>query len=309
MWKIKELKYKARQVVRKNYWTAIVVCFLIALLTGEFGTSIIGIWQSEDSIDPNYVINSEKIITEHINKEKVQEAKERTSGIDKIKDDLNDIEIKVWDIITANLNNITKSQKYIFKIWDAVESFRINEIALGIQFLAIAAIAFIFTIVIADPLIVAGKRYFIKARQSSNTRIGEIGEIFKKGNWLNVGITMFLRNIYTWLWYLTIIGGIIKRYEYRMIPYILAENPKIKIKEAFKLSKEMMKGNKFKAFLLDLSFIGWSIVSLFTFGLLNILYVNPYKSATKAELYMVLRNNAIEKKYEYYEELNDKTLK
>lgn len=38
MWKRKELKSRARQVVKKNYWTAIVICFLIALLTGEFGT-------------------------------------------------------------------------------------------------------------------------------------------------------------------------------------------------------------------------------------------------------------------------------
>ena len=93
-----------------------------------------------------------------------------------------------------------------------------------------------------------------------------------------------------------------------MIPYILAENPKIKKKEAFKLSKEMMKKNKWKAFLLDASFILWNILSFFTFGLLNILYVNMYISATTAELYVVLRNKAIDEKYEYYESLNDKNL-
>ena len=58
MWKRKELKNRAKQVVRKNYWTAIVVCFLIALLTGEFGTSILGIWQSNDSMDPNYILHN-----------------------------------------------------------------------------------------------------------------------------------------------------------------------------------------------------------------------------------------------------------
>ena len=44
-------KNKAKKVVKNNYWTAIIVCFLIALLTGEFGTSIVGILQSEDSMD------------------------------------------------------------------------------------------------------------------------------------------------------------------------------------------------------------------------------------------------------------------
>ena len=43
MWSRKELKDKAKKVVQKNYWTAIVVCFLIALFTGEFGTSITGV--------------------------------------------------------------------------------------------------------------------------------------------------------------------------------------------------------------------------------------------------------------------------
>lgn len=304
MWKRKELKDKARKVVKENYWTAIVVCFLLALFTGEFGTSIIGIWQSEDSMDPNYVINHENIIIEEqVNEEKIQDAKEKTANIDTIKENLNETQLKIWDMMTANLNSLTKSYKYIFKTWDAIESFTIHQIALGIQISLIAIIAFFFIIIISNPLLVAGKRYFLKARQGNNTKIGVIGEIFKKGNWLNVGMIMFIKNIYLLLWYITIVGGVIKTYEYKMIPYILAENPKIKRKDAFKISKEMMKGNKWKTFLLDISFMGWSLVSVITFGLLNILYVNPYKAATVAELYMVLRNNVIEEKNNNYEQL------
>lgn len=310
MWKRKELKAKARQVVKKNYWTAIVVCFLIALLTGEFGSSIVGIWQSDDSMDPNYLINNESIIvTDQLNEDKWQEMKDIDTRIDEKRQTLNEIQLKILEAIEANLNSITKSHKYIFKIWDAAESFNLNQAGLGIGISLTAIIAFAFTIIIADPLIVAGRRYFLKARKKSNTKIGIIGEIFKRGNWLNVAVIMLLRNIYNGLWYLTIIGGIIKTYEYRMIPYILAENPKTKRKEAFKLSKQMMKGNKWRTFILDLSFIGWNIVSVFTFGLLNILYVNPYKAFTLVELYVALRNQAVSDKYEYYENLNDKTLK
>lgn len=310
MWKRKELKAKARQVVKKNYWTAIVVCFLIALLTGEFGNSIIGIWQSDDSMDPNYLINNESIIiTDESNEDKLQEIKEIDAKIEEKKQNLNEMQLKVLEAIEANLNSITKSHKYIFKVWDAVESFNLNQAGLGIGISLTAVIAFAFTIIIANPLIVAGRRYFIKARKRNNAKIGIIEEIFKRKNWLNVAVIMFLKNIYNSLWYLTIIGGMIKTYEYRMIPYILAENPRIKRKEAFKLSKQMMKGNKWRTFVLDLSFVGWNILSVFTFGLLNILYVNPYKASTLAELYMALRNQAISAQYEYYENLNDKTLK
>ena len=90
-----------------------------------------------------------------------------------------------------------------------------------------------------------------------------------------------------------------------MIPYILAENPKVQRKQAFKLSKQMMKGNKWNTFILDLSFILWEIASLCTFGLLNILYVNPYNSATLAELYITLRKKVIKEKEEDFEVLND----
>ena len=75
-----------------------------------------------------------------------------------------------------------------------------------------------------------------------------------------------------------------------MIPYILAENPGITRKEAFAHSKMLMKGNKWNAFVLDLSFIGWFILSGFTCGILAIFYVGPYYNATCAALYDVLEH-------------------
>lgn len=286
MWKRKELKDKAKKVVHKNYWTAIVVCFLIALFTGEFGTSIVGVWQSEDTMDPNYVINKMEERVDEIPDEKIDEFFTQRN----VKEALNETQIKVWEALDANLNSATKSQKYIFKVLDAITSFHLDQTKLGILLIIGAILSFAFTILIADPLIVGGKNYFLKAREGENPKVGVMGEVFRKEHWLNVAIIMFLRNIYNALWYLTIIGGFIKTYEYRMIPYILAENPTVERKEAFRLSKQMMKGNKWKTFILDLSFFGWNFLSVLTFGLLSILYVNPYNAATMAELYITLKN-------------------
>ncbi len=311
MWKRKELKQKAKEVVKKNYWTAVVVCFLIALLTGEFGTSIIGIWQSDDSMEPYYIIDNSKFVKQKKEQNEQLQNNEDNKQIilslskEKIEETLNTTQIKALEAVEANLNNATKSQRYIFKIWDAINFFNINETGLGVTFCISSLVAILFTMFIADPLIVGGKRYFLKARKGEKTKIGIIGDVFKQNNLLNVAIIMLLRNIYNALWYLTIIGGIIKTYEYRMIPFILAENPKIKRKEAFKLSKQMMKGNKWRTFILDMSFFGWNLLSVLTYGLLSILYVNPYNSATMAELYIELRNIAIKEKYEYYEAFND----
>ena len=101
---------------------------------------------------------------------------------------------------------------------------------------------------------------------------------------------MFLRNLYTALWLLVfIIPGVIKAYEYRMIPYILSDCPDISRQEAFRISKEMMMGNKMNAFVLDLSFFGWIILTVITCGIAGVFYVNPYIAATDAELFIAIR--------------------
>ena len=73
-----------------------------------------------------------------------------------------------------------------------------------------------------------------------------------------------------------------------MVPYLLGDYPDMSMKEAFDLSKQMMEGEKMNVFLLDLSFIGWGILSAATFGIVWVLYVQPYKELTDAGLYASL---------------------
>ena len=292
MWKRKNLKDKAKKTVKNNYWTAVVLCFVITILTGEYGNSITGIWQSGDSVLPDYVITQNQYLIENeISKDNIAEIQEKQEKIEEITENLTENQLKMVNTITSNLNSLTKSQKYIYKIWDAIELFIMNQNLLGIAYVLIAIIAILYIILLAEPLLVAERRYFIIASEKENTKMGVMKEIFKRKNWSNVAIIMFFKNFYNFLWYLTIIGGIIKTYEYRMIPYLLAENPDMNKKEAFARSKQMMKGNKWKTFILDLSFILWEILSTVTFGLLDILYVNPYKIATSVELYKTLKEN------------------
>ena len=88
-----------------------------------------------------------------------------------------------------------------------------------------------------------------------------------------------------------IIPGIIKQYEYMMIPFLLAE--------AFEKSRQMMKGNKWAAFVLDLSFIGWSLLGIITFGLVNIFFAGPYQYLTQSQLYFRLKEQQKEESYGY----------
>lgn len=295
MWNRKELKEKAKNVIKNNYWTAVIVCFILMMFTGEFGSVTVGTRENGESLDPNYVENR---VSTFFNKE------ERENLI-RQRYQLNNIPEQAINAIRANLNNIIKSEKYIFKIWDAIKLFYLEKPQIGIALCVGAIIACAFIIFISEPLTVGGKKYFLKARENKETRISTILDVYKNKNWFHIAGIMFLKNLYNLLWFLTIIGGFIKTYEYRMIPYILAQNPKVSKKEAFDLSKQMMKGNKWKAFVLDMSFFLWNLLSVLTFGLLGILYVNPYNLATNTELYIVLKEKAIKEKYQYCEILEN----
>ena len=158
--------------------------------------------------------------------------------------------------------------------------------------LALGLIVAIIKIVVGNALLVGSELLFINNEDSpSDAKANNIGFVFKEGHWKNVAITMFLMDLFIALWsLLLIIPGIIKSYEYKMIPYLLAEDPEMNYKDAFAKSKEMMNGQKWNAFVLDLSFIGWHLLSAITFGILGIFYVMPYYYQTQAELYITLRD-------------------
>lgn len=155
--------------------------------------------------------------------------------------------------------------------------------------LIIVIIVLILSIFVFGPLEI-GCRNFYKRNAYEQAELDALALGFNKNHYMKMVGTIFFRNLYTFLWtMLFIVPGIIKSYEYRMIPYILADCPDIPRKEAFRISKEMMKGNKMDAFILDISFIGWSLLAVITCGIVGLFYVNPYVAATDAELFIAIR--------------------
>ncbi len=143
-------------------------------------------------------------------------------------------------------------------------------------------------ILILGPLLVGTSRFFLR-NLNQRAEVGECGRGFDRNYAENVK-TLFFRELYVFLWsLLLVVPGIVKSYEYRMIPYLLADDPKLTREEAFAQSKALMDGNKWKAFVLDLSFLGWDLLSLATLGILDVFYVAPYRQMTYAALYEALR--------------------
>ena len=115
----------------------------------------------------------------------------------------------------------------------------------------------------------------------------EIGTMFGYFQfWKSAACARLLKGVYILLWSLLfIIPGIIAAYSYAMTSYILAENPELTASEAIERSKHMMSGNRSRLFCVQISFIGWEILStLLTFGIGG-LWITPYKQAATAAFY------------------------
>lgn len=153
-------------------------------------------------------------------------------------------------------------------------------------------IVLVAKVFVGNLLKMGGYRFFI-LNQTAQPGIGTLLDGFRSGHYVNIVLTMFLRDLFTALWsLLLVVPGIVKHYEYLMVPYIIAENPAMDYKEAFQISKQMMDGEKMEAFIMDLSFLGWYLLSAVTCGLLAIFYVNPYVQASFAEMYTFNKQKA-----------------
>ena len=161
-----------------------------------------------------------------------------------------------------------------------------------IVFIGVFALVWLVAIFLLNPFHVGTRKYFL----SNSYAPGDLADLLYafKTNYMNIVKVCFFRDLYIFLWsLLLIVPGVIKAYEYRMVNYLLTENPNMEVKEALETSRNMMYGNKWDSFVLDLSFLGWQMLAVFfTLGILGIFYVDPYVAATDAELYKVLSGKA-----------------
>lgn len=240
MWSRKELKERAKAVLKKIYWSAFWVSIVIALAGGTNGLGGGGNSYSNNTRNTQY----------------------------------------------------SSSQYDLFIDWSVIISVVL------ITFIIVLALR----IFIGYSLEVGGRRYFVQSAQYKNNKKSfRFG--FDSENYMGIVKTMLLTKIFIFLWtLLLIIPGIIKSYAYRMVPYILADNPNIGVRKAIALSNEMTKGHKFDMFVLDLSFIGWYLLGALALGV-GVLFVMPYDNATNAELYLVLRKEALNKNLCIYDDL------
>lgn len=153
---------------------------------------------------------------------------------------------------------------------------------------SIPVLGAIASMVITGPLLFGMCKFFLLLKRGENPAIETLFDGFKL---FSPSMILFLlTSLFTFLWsLLLIVPGIMAALSYAQAFYILNDQPETVPMEAIKLSKEMMDGHKMKLFLLYLSFIGWALLSILTFGLGFILLI-PYMQATAANFYDDLKS-------------------
>ena len=147
------------------------------------------------------------------------------------------------------------------------------------------ALYYLLLFFVVLPLSLGLANAFLKLLVQGDNAVPENMYQFATKNYWHKVWGLFLMTLFTFLWsLLLVIPGIVKMFSYSMTPYILEEHPELSANEAIDRSRAMMKGHKFDLFWLILSFIGWMILCLVTFGI-GYLWLVPYMETSIGAFY------------------------
>ena len=294
MWTRRELKEKAKEAFKINYWKCVLAALLLSVLGVGVGAGsssrLYSSMQGGSSKDEiNYDYNT------------VYEDKDEGDYEDYLENEEYDVDLdEFFSSLGMWAGTLPNGEFDAGKGIAVMFLILMTVMILFIVLVVVLVIVLPLAIFIVNPLEVGICRFFRK-NLSETANFREVCYAFDH-HYKNTVKIMFFRGLYVFLWsLLLLIPGIIKAYEYRMIPYILEENPGIDKEEAFARSRTMMSGNLWKAFVLDLAFLGWYILSGLTLGILGIFYVNPYAAQTRAALYQKLKETKQEEQFEKFQ--------
>ncbi len=289
MWNRKELKTKAKGAVKRNRWLCVLVSLAVAL--PMLVSSYISTKAVKNNIDVEGIVQS--LTGDVLENPEVEELIDYLNSMDEeafsqfcAENDINSQEdLEEW--ITEQLMQMS--------IMEDPEAYIMNVLASVVPAIKVSlkssGVSLVVEILVFSVIEVGACIFFIR-NSRENAQANCLFDGFKSERYGTIVVAKLLVRLYEFLWgLLFLIPGLIKHYEYYMIPYILADHPEIDRKEAFARSKQMMQGNKWKTFVLELSFIGWYILNGLTANLLNILWIAPFKNQTGAELYLALKGD------------------
>ena len=317
----KAVKRQARSVMKRHYTLLVVLCAISIFLGTEF-TNVVSnaqLWYDmltgqETLLDiPGTVADrlmNEKLIDDLAQDNLTNSREEAARRMQELKasTDENAMLGRQRGVLAAVMNNINSGSLNVtvgLALHSIVHSREAVAVLMILGSLALTATVWIFLKNLYQAML---RRAVLELRTYDTLPMSHLLFFRSVGRWVRASLSLLLMSVYLALWTLTIVGGLIKRYSYFLVPFIVAENPDIKPREAVTLSRRMMDGHKWECCKLELSFLGWIALGFVTFGAADVLWSVPYRMTTFSEYYAALRAEALEKGLEGAEKLNDACL-
>ena len=308
------MKVAAKKAQRKHYWMIVAICLFASVFGVAYTSSTLSVStnisistpQTEDSTQSNDmydVLQDLAVGNENDAREKVKQNQEQIVNND------TDATFGRRRGVIASLLNSFASGSMVIAVADAINSVTHNGgVSIAVPVILSLAVYIFVWLFIQETYRIVMARMLLEGRSYNKLPASRFFYPIHTRKWPRMAWTMFVENVFLFLWSLTIVGFFIKQYSYRMVPYIVAENPNIEALDAIRLSRRMMKGHKWECFVADCSFLGWYLLNLITFGLSGIFYSNGYNAAFFAEYYVYVRSMAKTTGIAGSEMLNDEYL-
>lgn len=321
MLKRKEMKKRAKQVVKKHYLLLLILCLGMALFGTEFSSTLNFVRTEQTEIDSktkenkNAIQYNSRLALDDILNDAldghIDEAYKLANNL-KLEEITQNSTVQKGIVlgrsrgILADLVNNITSGYFLVVLLSAIESLGLSKNIIIALFIILSAIVlFLVWMFIKNVLQTILRRMVLECRLYDKVPFQRILFLAKVKKWCKVAVTLAMKVLFQTLWACTIIGGVIKRYSYYLVPYIVAENPDIGWKEAITLSRKMMGGYKWECFKLEMSFLLWDMAGFLTLGISDLFYTNAYKIATYTEFYIQVRLLAKKNCVKGIELLND----
>ena len=324
----KHLKAAARRALKKHYVIFVAACLIVAFLGAEFaGTLNFASAQRRDAavqqLEQDLTGESPALKTE-ISRVTWQDvlrtiAENSTEAGREVAQQIEEEEIRdaaagdpmfgrTRGVLSGILNQITSGSILVTMVAAFASLTGSKNLGLLLLILLGALGVFAFWALVINVSPVVARRVFLEGLIYDRVTSQRFVFLLRVKKWLKAAWIMLARSALYTLWSLTIVGAVVKRYSYYLVPYIVAENPDLTARQAITLSRRMMQGHKWECFVFELSFLGWDLLGGMTLGLVDLFYTNPYKTAAFTQYYAALRAAAIRSGLPGAELLHDKYL-
>ncbi len=208
--------------------------------------------------------------------------------------------------IFAGIANTVSSGRLFLILYDGLNSILKDSRKASVLVIVLNVLLnVVIWVFIKNLLSAVARRMYLEARLYEQVPVSHVLHFKLVRKWAKASLTMLTAYVLESLWWITIVGGAVKHYSYRMVPFIVAEDPDIGPLASITLSRKMMYGHKWECFKLDMSFLLWHMLGLFTLGITDYLWTGLYEIGTFSEYYAYLREQAKASGVEGAERLDD----